>query len=309
MTTIHKPAKRNVRGVSVLELMVSIGILTVIMGAMFTFLSKLQQRYNTTSRQATMNQMGRTAFELLAIDLGQAGYPGEVNTTTTQAITGSNTAQTVTVASVAGMFVNRVVLVDTGVNQEAVRITAKTTTSITGLFKLSHATGAAITASMNPYSQGVLNTTAYSSTSSTLRIMGDLLADGSLRYIEYRFTAGANCTGTLVRSDTDAFAATQRTGAIVAERICNTAATGVFSYIPLPVELGEFVFVRDLTVSMTMETQRSVERSAGGASQVTVTQTFSPRNVNFAFQLSQDGLQTILPVAPGTVLTTLPAAP
>lgn len=292
-----------------LELMVSMAILTVIMGAMFTFLSKLQQRYNTTSRQATMNQMGRTAFELLAIDLGQAGYPGEVNTTTSAVIVGSNTAQTVTVASTAGMFVNRVVLVDTGVNQEAVRITARTSTSITGLFKLSHATGAPITASMNPYSQGVLNTASYSSTSSTLRIMGDLLADGSLRYIEYRFTAGANCTGRLVRSDTDAFAATQRPGAVVAERICNTATQGVFSYVPAPIELGEFVFVKDLTVSMTMETQRSIEKSAGGASQVTVTQTFSPRNVNFAFQLSVDGLQTILPVAPGTVLTTLPAAP
>jgi len=309
MKSLRKHERARTRGVSVLELMVSMGILTVIMGAMFTFLSKLQQRYNTTSRQATMNQMGRTAFELLAIDLGQAGYPGEVNTITAQAITGTNSNQTVNVASTSGMFVNRVVLVDTGANQEAVRIVSKTSTSITGLFKASHADGVPITASMNPYSQGVLNTTTYSSTSSTLRVMGDLLADGSLRYIEYRFTAGANCTGTLERSDTDAFATTQKAAVTVAERICNTATQGVFSYVPLPTTLGQFVFVTDLTVSMTMQTQTNIERSAGGASQVTVKQTYSPRNVNFAFLLSKDGLQTILPVAPGTVLTSLPAAP
>ncbi len=317
----------DTRGFSLLELLVTMVVLTVIMGAMMEFMSVMQRRYTAQQRVGSVNQTGKTVMELLALDIEQAGYPGTVNTTTTAAVTASNSYNTtVTLASDAGLFRKRAVLVDTGANQETVVIelctsTSSTSTSctvggsnsITGLFKKSHASGVPVRASAYPYPQGIVNTATYPSNATTLRIMGDLRGNGSLRYIEYRYTADAtgNCQGTLVRSDSDAFATTQQPAATIADNLCNNAATGIFAYTT-DTAAGTYTYFTQIGATLVMRTATSSaqERGAGGtATEVMREQYFVPRNVMYARRLAMDGLETLLPAAPSTVLSTLPAAP
>jgi len=259
----QQPVRRGNRGFSIVEMLVAFGITTVILAAATLLMSRLQETYGAQQRVGGANETGRTAMELLALDIGQAGFPGTVSTWISQSITASGTAQAVTMTSMAGIYVGRVVTVDRGSNAEAVRIVSCTTTStaqngctsggsntLTGVFKLPHAdntttglasptTAVPVTGSFNPFPEGVLFDLAdtagtFSSTQSILRLIGDLRGDGSLRYIEYRFTADANaptsCTGTLVRSDTDAYAATQTTASLVADNLCNTSQAGIFNF-------------------------------------------------------------------------------
>jgi hypothetical protein len=77
--------------------------------------------------------------------------PTTINTTTTQAITASLTAQTVTVASSTGVAVGDWVVVEQALpnggqlNTEVVQVTAFSPTSITGVFRCNHLIGVTVT--------------------------------------------------------------------------------------------------------------------------------------------------------------------
>ncbi len=246
------------RGFSMIELLVSVAILSVIMGVMMMFMSRLQERYTAEQRVGGVNETGKTAMELLALDIGQSGFPGIVNTTTTLAVVGSSLAQDVILGNLNGIYPGRVLSVDTGNNSEAVRVIACATTaaasnlctpgaaanSVNGVFKLDHLLSVPVLGSMNPLPEGILfdltdtSTTTpcptFTSNQTCLRILGDLRGDGTLRYIEYRFTADTNaptsCNGRLVRSDSDAYATTQSAAVTIADNLCNTSTVGVFTY-------------------------------------------------------------------------------
>ncbi len=251
------------RGFSLVELAVSILVLTVVLGAMMQFMGMLQQRYTREQRVAGASQTGKTVMELLALDINQAGYYPGVSTTAPAAIPALPSNQPVIVDSTTGIFQDQVLLVDVGVDQETVHVVSCTTTtgtqtncasggsnSITGLFKKTHTTTVPvpIRSSEVPYPDGILSPLVMSgcptscvfavsttgSNATTLKIMGDLRGDGNLSYVEYRHTAGANCTGTLVRSDSSAFATAQTPAVTVAENLCNDSAasppTPLFSY-------------------------------------------------------------------------------
>lgn len=366
------------RGFSLIEMMISVAILSVILGVMMMFMGRLQERYVAEQRVSGVNETGKTAMELLALDIGQAGFPGIVSTTTTQAVTGSNSAVGVTLGNMNGIYPGRVLTVDTGSNSESVRVISCGTTaatsnictpgqasnSVNGVFKITHASNVPVGGSMNPLPEGILfdltdtSTTtpcpSFTSNQRCLRIIGDLRGDGTLRYIEYRFTADVNapttCTGRLVRSDSDAYASIQSPEVTIADNLCNTSTVGVFTYTtpcqtgvtaptyvifnktdgtpgtaPCPPPgtysyrdmLGNlitrtFCYITNIGVTLTMRTQAAVERGAGAGGARTIVfkeQYFSPRNVVDALILDDEGLQTLLPVAPRTALAALPAAP
>ena len=65
-------------------------------------------------------------------------------------------------------------------------------------------------------------------------------------------------------------------------------------------------------MTLTLRTKSNVEVGAGAGGARTIVfkeQYFSPRNVVDALILDDDGLQTLLPVAPRAALASLPAAP
>jgi prepilin-type N-terminal cleavage/methylation domain-containing protein len=326
-------------GFSMLEMIVAIGVLTVLLGAMMTFISRLQERYTSEQRLSGINQGGKTAMDLLTIDIAQAGYPPVTSTSTTQAITGSIAPQTVNVASITGLYAGRSIVIGIGDSQEIVALTAVTagspapTGSVTGIFKNGHGNPATIGVSAYPYPQGVLflpanvGTGVDTSTNTALKLVGDIRGDGSLRYIEYRYSApGTNTAvcgptaGCLVRSDTDAFQSTESAAVTVVDNLWD--APGIFSYTIVTGgtcpssttypwitcstsgSAGSYTYVTNVGVTLTMQTQAAIERGAGagGVRQVVIRQQyFMPRNVMSAYRLAQDGLQTLLPAAPGTV--------
>jgi prepilin-type N-terminal cleavage/methylation domain-containing protein len=337
-TSGSSAAAARQRGFSILELLVAIAVLTIIMGALMTFISTMQRRYTSEAKVASINQVGKTGMDLLAIDVGQAGFPPLVDTTTTQAITAAGTAQTVTLASTVGVYVGRVLLVDFGMsNQESVTVSACTSTvadtgcasgtsnSVTGVFKKGHVNGRPVRASSMPYPHGIIFDVAHFGAPATipgsdcnkLEILGDLRGDGSLRYVEYLYTPFSGDTpGKLERSDTSAFKDTENPKIIVVDNLWDNSlfnykvfaksCSGVPACVSCTPEGSSFTYVTQVGVTMTMRTAAAVERGAGGTRTIIFRQQyFTPRNVIYAINLANDGLQTVLPLAPDAVTTYL----
>jgi hypothetical protein len=279
-------------------------------------------------------------MDLLAMDVGQAGFPPLVNTTTTEAITAGGTAQTRTLASTVGVYVGRVLLVDNGAsNQESVTVnactsavadtgcTSGTSNSVTGVFKKGHANGVPVRASSMPYPHGIIFDVAHfsdplkpGSDCNRLEILGDLRGDGGLRYVEYRYTPPADPVngppGVLVRSDSSAFATAETAAVTVVDNLWDStlfnykvfakSCTGVPACVSCTPEGSSFTYVTQVGVTMTMRTAAAVERGAGGTRTIIFRQQyFTPRNVIYAINLANDGLQTVLPLAPDAVTTYL----
>ncbi|MBI4167107.1 MAG: prepilin-type N-terminal cleavage/methylation domain-containing protein, partial [Acidobacteria bacterium] len=61
-------------GFSLLELLVSVAILTLLMAVVFQFMSTNQRRYRSQQLLAEVTQGGRSAFEVMSQELNQAGY-------------------------------------------------------------------------------------------------------------------------------------------------------------------------------------------------------------------------------------------
>ncbi|MGA7795672.1 MAG: prepilin-type N-terminal cleavage/methylation domain-containing protein [Candidatus Acidiferrales bacterium] len=224
------------RGFSLPELLVSMAVLLVVAGAVISMISYNQNAYGRTEQQSDMYENVRAVAELMAQEVGQAGFVdlpggGTSGATLSAAVTKSATAQTVAVSSTTSMYAGEILLVDAGPNEEPVTITSLTSTSITGIFLNSHASSAPIHAiGVSPYgivspsSTATTTTTgniscvtvpsgmaAYTatdgSTCNVLNLWGDLNSDGSLVYVRYTCnfptTFGTTTTpGTLTRSVT-----------------------------------------------------------------------------------------------------------
>ena len=65
--------KSGQEGFSMLELLVSVAIITLLMAIVFQFLSINQQRYRSQQLLAEVSQGGRSAFEVMTQELNQAG--------------------------------------------------------------------------------------------------------------------------------------------------------------------------------------------------------------------------------------------
>src|SRR3972149_4130945 len=66
--------QRVAPGFSLLEVLVSVMIITVLMAAVFQFLRFNQQRYRGDQLLAERNQGARSALELMTMELQQAGH-------------------------------------------------------------------------------------------------------------------------------------------------------------------------------------------------------------------------------------------
>ena len=357
---LHKGAGRIIpaaswpagsRGFSLVELLVSIVVLSIILGALMQFMSMLQQRYTQAQRTSGIGQTSKSTTDLLAMDIGQAGvYRGRSTTNTATIAIGT---QTVTLADSTGIFPGSVIIVDTGMDQEPVPLSAVTHSSnqVTGLFRVDHAITRPVRLSDVPYPEGILapvtrdpatgnlivNTVGSNAT--TLKLMGDFRDDGTLRYVEYRYRAATSSTTActtppcaLWRSDscvpgtaTGCTITTQNAAVMVADNLMNTPTAGVFNYFLLcrtgtlptlayvtylntsyatavtPCASVAHFYVLGVAVNLQLRTQASVERGAGGTTTIEVRQTFAPRNIRHALEVSLDGLQRWVPDKPPAV--------
>lgn len=270
-------------------------VMLLVSGASLSMLTAYQKRSASTVLETNLQAGLRSAADLLAQEISQAGLLSFTPTTLTAGITGSAASQSVGVASVSGMFVGEKLQIDRGTQQEVVSITAIGTSSITGVFTQSHGAGAMVNA-VGVFPQGILS----SSTSTQLRLFGDINADGTMVYVRYDCSA---TSGTLSRSITPITASSSSPGVILVDKvIANSGGVPCFRYVSTTV--GGSTFVTSVSVTLTARSAQA-DPQTGGA--ITETKSFlglASRNVVLGVAFANAGLTSRLqPTPPGVPLS------
>jgi len=266
-------------------MLVSMTILLVVVAVAFSALLSSQKIYGSQQLQADMHAGLRSSFELVTQEIGQAGALNFAPKTLTAAVTGSTTAQTVTLSSSANIFVGEQLTVDAVSLQETVQVTAiPSSTQVTGIFKQNHANGKAVVA-QGVFPQGVLSTSGATS----LQLFGDINGDGSLAYVRYDCDTAA---GTLTRSITTiapGVTAQNTPQILLNDLIANPDGAPCFQYSSTSVTVGAttYTFIASLAVSLTVQTAK-IDPQTGAF--VAMTKSFSnlaSRNVLAGLAMAQ----------------------
>ncbi|MFB3921231.1 MAG: PilW family protein [Terriglobia bacterium] len=246
-------------GFSLLELLVSVAIITLLMAIVFQFLSANQQRYRSQQLLAEVTQGGRNAFEVMTQELNQAGYNPPF--TTHKTVGGGGTvapgAPLVSFPISAGstpatkgiFYGSRLVIGNncagspTVCNQEEVVVNADTSYGTTALsagtapmvIANSHATGEPVFTRNYPYPNGIIydNRTAGNGlgiADNKLQFFGDLMDSGDLYYAEYRL----QCSGSTPGSYIDACTGTCTAGPFVLTRFVTKLADPTNGFFRIP---------------------------------------------------------------------------
>ena len=267
-------------GFSLLELLVSVAVMLIIMGAALTFLAKDEQVYQGTQVVANLHRGVRSALELASQEIGQAGYLGsaEGQRQITSNVIGSPLLQTVSVSSTNSLFIGEKLLVDTGANQEMVTVTGVIGSSVSGIFTRSHTANTTQVAEEGAFGTGVLS----GSTATTLQMFGDINSDGTLVYEEYTCDAGA---GTLTRSTTPINSPTKNApDVLLSNLVANPGGTPCFQY--QTTNFNGTAYVTRVTVTLTGQ-EAAAEIETNTRRTLTSSLTVAPHNVLMALALAQ----------------------
>jgi len=248
---------------------------------------------------------------LAAVNLGSSQVTGVFNNNhssgtaitvspeLTANVTGSSSAQTVTVNFVTSMFVGEKLLIGAGSSEELVTVTALDTSAntISGVFTQSHSIGAPINV-LGVFPSGVLS----SSTANELQLLGDINADGSLVYIHYDCNTAA---GTLTRSVTTVAPGTtaSNSGQILLNTLVpNPGVPACFQYTT--VTAAGYTFVTNIAITLTVRTT-TIDPQTGAYKTLTKTlRDLAPRNVLFGLELANVPFPSRLqPTPPNLPLT------
>jgi len=291
------------RGFSLIELLIASALLMVVTGTAFSLLIAFQKHYTSTAIKADMHAGVRNATELLEQEIGQAGLLSLTPTSLSAAVTGGAAAQTVPIASIAGMFVGEKVQIDLGTAEETVAITAiaSSPTTITGIFENSHSAGAVVSAT-GVFPQGILS----GSTATQLNMFGDINADGSLVFVQYNCDTVA---GTLTRSITPIAAGAKNTAVILLENLRpNPGGTACFQYpattsVTVSGSGTTYNFIPGVAVTLTTQTAELDPNTRQYATETKAFLDVAPRNVQEGITLATNGIDDFLqPNPPGNCL-------
>jgi len=301
-------------GFSILELAVSLLVLSIIVSGVVYAATNFQKSYGRSSLQTDMYENVRGVAELMEQEIGQAGLLSLPSTTLSAAITANATAQAASVSSTTSMFVGENLLVDAGsTSEELVAVTAIGTSTFSGIFTKAHASGAPVTV-LGVFPNGVVVPgTTDGSTSvtepgvSTLNLFGDINADGSLVYV--RYTCSTSSTpGTLTRS-INVITPGVTTGisnqTLLSTLVPNPGGTACFQYTTATVTVGSttYTFVTNIGVTLSVRTLREDPLTG---QYLTMTKSFldmSPRNILAGFEQANAGLTNRLQATPSNVLS------
>jgi prepilin-type N-terminal cleavage/methylation domain-containing protein len=305
-----RPFASKCAGFTLLEMMVSMVILSLIVGGFISALSSSEQSYARIELGSDMYENVRSVAELMAQEIGQAGLVSLPTTTLSSAVAANAAAQAVNVSQTASMYVGEQLLVDAGsANEELVTLTAVASTTMSGIFKNAHASGAPVTV-LGAFPSGIVpvgatdgSTSVNEPGKSVLNIYGDINSDGSLVYI--RYTCDTSVTpGTLTRSVTtitpgvNTIAAAQT---LLSTLIPNPGGTPCFQYTSYPVGTPSNTYVTNVGLTISVQ---SLARDPQTQAYLTMTKSFldlSPRNVLAGFELGNAGLTTRLQAQPPNV--------
>jgi prepilin-type N-terminal cleavage/methylation domain-containing protein len=318
-----RPSHRQFRdaaesGFSLLELLVSMAILTIVSGVALDGVFRLTKVNQTVSNRTEMHAGVRNATELLQQEVGQAGriaLPNLVQLGTE--ITGPGAATVkmnavdsagATLAGVngtAGMFKGEQLVIDTGANEETVTITDDPDTlnsQITATFKIAHAASAPISVH-GGFRQGIVPTSdTNGSTGSVLKLIGDINSDGNLEYVEYTCDTAA---GNLYRR-TRPFDATTKPAitpdmSLLNNITANPDATPCFTYQERTVTNQPYVV--DVAITLTVRTPDRDPVTGLYQTETKALLNVAPRNVFNVWQLAGLGITNRVQPLPDTVKT------
>jgi len=180
-------------GFSLLEMLISLAVLAVIMGAAVELVRIAVNQHDSEQNAVDTNQGALTGLQLMTMEIAQAGSHGDHETTTSAGITATVEPQTVSVSSSAGFTTGDYISVGIGSNSELVKITDTASNSITGIFRTAHDSGIPVRLFALPYLKGVIPPAGLGANSSAtvtaLKFFGDMNSDGKIYYMEYAYDA------------------------------------------------------------------------------------------------------------------------
>ena len=305
-----RPFPSTCGGFTLIELMVSMFILSLIMGGFIAALSTSEQSYARTELGSDMYENVRSVAELLAQEIGQAGLVSLPTTTLSAAVAANAAAQAVNVSQATSMYVGEQLLVDAGsASEELVTLTAVTSTTMSGVFQNAHASGAPVTV-LGAFPSGIVppgatdgSTSVTEPGKSVLNMYGDVNGDGSLVYIRYTCDTSAT-PGTLTRSVTvitPGVNTINTAQTLLSTLIPNPGGTPCFQYTSYPVGTPSNTYVTNVGLTISV---RSLTPDPQTQAYLTMTKSFldlSPRNILAAFELGNAGLKTRLQAQPPNV--------
>lgn len=295
-------------------MLVSVGILMTIMGAVLSLMSVQQKSTQNQQVKGDMYETLRGASELMTQEIGQAGLvslpgvtssPAVAQPTLTQAVAANPVPQAVpiTAGTVDSMFVGEKLLIDTGALEELVTLTAvsASTDQITAIFNNAHANGAIIKV-FGTFPSGILST----SDATHLKLFGDINSNGTLAYVEYDCNPNATGTGTLTRSITTVTPLTVAPNAadpLLTNLLTNPGGTACFVYTTQAVVVSgtPYTFVTNVAITLSVQAT-SLDQQTGQP--LTMTKSLlnvAPRNVLIGLELA-----TAVPPVPTRLQTTPP---
>lgn len=191
----------SARGFSLIELLVSVIIITVLMGAVFQFMSFNQKRYRGDQLLAERNQGARGALELLTQELQQAGHNPNFSPHKSLTANATPTGGIVNIAAdnTTGIFYGNLLEIgpsSSDSNRETVEVKGDATHSITSttfpaIISLSHASGQPVFSKSLPFPNGIIYDAPAAGTNlsvavNIVKFYGDIEGNGTLRYSEYK---------------------------------------------------------------------------------------------------------------------------
>jgi prepilin-type N-terminal cleavage/methylation domain-containing protein len=214
LTSAGRVSNRTEEGFSLLEVLVSVMIITILMSAVFQFLRFNQQRYRGDQLLAERNQGARSALELMTQELQQAGHNPNLSSYPhlTAAVAPTGGIVNIPVNSTTGIFYGNLVEIGSSAadsNREIVEVKGDSTHTITStsfpaIITLSHSANQPVFTRSLPFPNGILYNASAVGTNQSVNVnviqyFGDIDGNGTLRYGEYRLvdtgvTSTLQCT-------------------------------------------------------------------------------------------------------------------
>jgi prepilin-type N-terminal cleavage/methylation domain-containing protein len=330
-TSNHRPPvaeirvpERSERGFTMIETLIAMLLLLIVMGGVMESMLQFSRTQTTVWNRANMHGAVRGATELLQQEVGQAGRVALPSILTTSSSVLAPMFSSVSVSSTSGMFVGEYVVVDTGSSEETVAVSAVDSgTSFSATFALAHASNVPVDV-RGGFASGVVPcanqascpgssvTTgfAHGSTSSVLKIYGDLNDDGVMKYVEYVCdTVGGNLYRNMMSFASPTKSPVSASQVLLSNilRDSDTALQNArqpgsacfFTYDQKTV--NGVTFVVNVAVSLTTKTQVKDPVTSLFQTETKALLNVAPRNVFDAWQLASIGASTRIQPMPSSV--------
>jgi hypothetical protein len=290
------PASRDA-GFALMELLVSLGLVLVVFGAVMTGLAQIVSTQKTTWNRTQMHSGVRGATELMQQEVGQAGLvslPAPVTLTGAVPSLGVNI---VAVSSTTGMFVGEKLTVGSENDEETITVTAIGTGTITAYFANPQPSGAPVRVFGGFVAGVVPPSVTNGSTGSVLKLFGDINSDGQMVYLEYscNLTEGRLYRNMMPWNATSKPAVTA-SQILLGNIVANPNGTACFTY--QTDTAGTRTFVTGVAITLSVRTQEINQFTKQFQVETKALLNVAPRNVVHVWQLGSLGLTSRLQPTP-----------